>query len=175
MTALLVEISILCVRAGYGIWMESNGFKLLYYLWCAISVLKLDAKYNSQVMAPNTHCSLFPISHLCVLTRPSRKLKVIYERSAYWMTAIQLETFLEWFRVASDIWLESYGPRHALVVLWYNIVCVYCKLMHTSWFNMQLHVCMTTQLAYLMTAYYTPNDGFIANNASFYMYKSQGS
>ena len=32
---------------------------------------------------------------------------------------------------------------------------------------------MTTKLTYLMTANYTPNNDFIANNASFYMYKSR--
>ena len=30
-----------------------------------------------------------------------------------------------WFRVALDIRLESYGRRHASVVLWYDIVCVH--------------------------------------------------
>ena len=30
-----------------------------------------------------------------------------------------------WFRVALEIQLESYGPRHASVVLWYDILCAY--------------------------------------------------
>ena len=33
------------------------------------------------------------------------------------MTAVLSETFFVWFRVALEIRLESYDPRHALVVL----------------------------------------------------------
>ena len=40
--------------------------------------------------------------------------------------------------------------------------------MHTLLFGVQLPVPITTKLTYLMTAYYTPNDGFTANNTSFY-------
>ena len=105
---------------------------LLYYWRWLFSVLELDARYDWQVMAPNTHRSVFPISHLCILTCIAWKLHVIYGHSAYWMTALLLETFLEWFRVAWEIWLESYGPRHALVILSHNIVCVYCKPVHTQ-------------------------------------------
>ena len=39
----------------------------------------------------------------------------------------------------------------------------------TSLFRTLLH--LTTKLTYLMTAYYTPNDGFTANSASFYKNK----
>ena len=41
------------------------------------------------------------------------------------------KTLLVWFRFAIEIPLESYGPRHVLVILWYNIVCAYCKPIHT--------------------------------------------
>ena len=49
-----------------------------------------------------------------------------------------------------------------------TLSCVYCKPVHTSppVFHAQLH--MTTKLTYLITAYYTLNDGFTANEVSFY-------
>ena len=55
------------------------------------------------------------------------KVQDIYGCSADRTTAILSETFFVWFRCAREIWLESYGPRHKSVVLWHNIVCVYCK------------------------------------------------
>ena len=61
------------------------------------------------------------------------------------------------------------GPRHTSIVLQYNVVYAYCKLVHAMLFGVQL--CMTTELTYLMTAYYTPNNGFIAYDASFYKKK----
>ena len=36
---------------------------LLYYHRCLFSVLELDSKYKGRVTLPNTHRSLFPISH----------------------------------------------------------------------------------------------------------------
>ena len=42
---------------------------------------------------------------------------------------------------------------------------MYSKPIYTLLFGMQL--CLTTKLMYLMTAYYTPNDSFTANDASF--------
>ena len=75
------------------------------------------------------------------------------------------------FRFAQEIQQESYGPTHASVILWYDIVivCVYCKPVYTSLFGMQLY--LTTKLTYLMSAYYIPKDGLNANDASFYKNK----
>ena len=103
---------------------------LLYYRKCLFSVLELDARYEWRVTPPNTHRSLFLISHFCVYS------------------------------------VLRHGPRHASVVLWYDIVCVYCKLVHTSLFGTQLR--LTTKLMHLMTVYCTPNNGFTANGAFFY-------
>ena len=98
-----------------------------------------------MVKASNMHCSLYLlITYLCVHTCITWKLQVIYQCPAYWMSALLLESFLVWFRVVWEIWLESYSHRHVSVVLRYNIVCVYCKPFHTSLFGVQLH--MTTQL-----------------------------
>ena len=82
--------------------------------------MTLYVRYDWQVIGPNTHRSVIPISHLCVLTHIAWKLQVIYECSVYQTIALLLETLLEWFRVAWEIRLESYGRRCASVVLWYN-------------------------------------------------------
>ena len=144
--------------------------RLLYYRRYSFSLLELDARYKWWVMAPNTPCSLFPISHLCVHYAQMAYTHIFKTTGRIWMfciwtTAILSESFLVWFRVAWNIRLESYDPKHASVALWYNIVCVYCKPVHTSLFGVQLN--MTTKLMYLLTAYYTPNNSFTANDASF--------
>ena len=99
-----------------------GGF--LYYRRYLFSMIVLDARYNWWVVASNTCCSLFLISHLFVLTRITWKLQIIYGRSASRMTNPLSETFFVWFKVTQDIQLESYGTRHTLVVLWCNIVCI---------------------------------------------------
>ena len=75
---------------------------LLYHRRCLFTVLELDVRLNLWVMPPNSHCSLFPISLLCVLTRITLELQAIYECSAYRMTALLSKTFLVWLRVAPD-------------------------------------------------------------------------
>ena len=139
---------------------------LLYYQTYRFSVFELDARHNLQVMAPNTNHSFFPISHLCLLTYMALKLQVIYGRLAYQMSALQSETFLVWFTVAWEIRLKHYCPRYPLVILWYKIVCVYCKPVYTLLFRVQL--CMMTKIMYFMLAYYTLKDDFTANDALFY-------
>ena len=106
-TALLSEMSIFCVKAGCKIWMASYA-----------------SKHTSQSFSgkPIVHIQLH-LTH----THVTWKFQVICGRSAYWTTAILLDTFFVWFRAAWEIWLESYGPRHASFILWHNIVCVYCK------------------------------------------------
>ena len=116
----------------------------------SISVLELDARYNWRA---SMHCSPFLTSDLCVLTCITWKLQVIYGHSVYRTTALILETFLVCIRVAWEIQLESYGPRHTSVILWYNIVCVYCKPLHSSLFAAQL--CMRTKSTYLIRAMLT--------------------
>ena len=98
-----------------------------------------------------------PFVHTCIL-------QVIYERSAYGMPAIWSDTFFEWFRFEWDIPLESYSPKHASVVLWYNIVCIQQAHWYIAIWCVSTH---DNKLTYLMTAYYTHNDGFTANVASF--------
>ena len=146
MTALLMTISIFCVRAGCKTWLVSYG-----------------SKHSSQ---------FFQISHLYALTRINWKLRGIYGRSAYRMTALLPDTFLVWFRVAREIWLERYSPRSALVVLWYKIVCihVYCNHAYIHYY-LVCNYAWQLKLMYLMTAYYTPNNGFTANDASYYKNK----
>ena len=40
--------------------------RLHYYQRCLFSGAELHVRYDRRVMAPNTHCSLFPIRNLCV-------------------------------------------------------------------------------------------------------------
>ena len=109
MTVLLSEMSIFFVRAG-----------------CEIQMASYASKHALQSLSDKSFL------HNSVLRRITWKLQVIHKCSVYRMTAILSETFFVWFRVAMQIWLESYDPRHALVVLWYDIVCVYCKPVYTS-------------------------------------------
>ena len=97
MTALLSEMSIFCVRAGYEIWMAS---------------------YASKRISQSLSDKPFVCARVVVLRHITWKLQVIYGCSANRTIAVLFETFFVWFRVAWEIWLESYGPRHASVVLW---------------------------------------------------------
>ena len=109
---------------------------------------------NGQwVMAPNMHCSLFPICHLCVLPRIAWKLQVVCGRSIHHMIALLLNTFLVWVKVAWDIRLENYGPRHAYI------------------HHYSVHNYVWQENSRSLWLYYTPNNGFTANNASFYKNK----
>ena len=137
---------------------------LLHYWRCLFSVLELDVRYDWWVMAPNMYHS-----HLCILAHITWKLQVIYGCSTYRMTALLSNTFLVCLRVAWEFLLESYGSKHWSVFPWYSIVYIYCKPVCRSLFGVQLR--MTTKLTYLMTIYYTPNNGFTANNVSFYKSK----
>ena len=78
------------------------------------------------------------------------------------------ETLFVWFRIALEIQLDSYGPRHVSVILSYDIVCIHCWSIYILLFGTQLH--LATKLTYLMSAYmyYTLNGGFTADDASFY-------
>ena len=42
--------------------------RVFYYQRWLFSVLELDVRYDCWVMAPNMHCSVFLISHSCILT-----------------------------------------------------------------------------------------------------------
>ena len=89
------------------------------------------------------------------------------------MTFILSETFFVLFRVALEIQQESYGSRHASVVLRYNIVHAYNILQICTYIAICTQLRLTTKLTYLMTIYmyYTPNGGFTVNNSSFYKNK----
>ena len=111
---------------------------------CLFSGWEVHAWYDWQVMAPNMHCSLFPISNLCVLPSITWKLQVVYGHSAYWMTALVSKTFLVWFRAAWQIQLKSYDPRHTLHSLSDTTLSCNWKPIHTLLFGMQLR--MTAKL-----------------------------
>ena len=141
MTALLSKMFIFFVRAGCEIWMAS-------YV----------SKHALQSLSDK------PLLCIQILRHITWKLQVIRGSSAHRMTATLSETFFACFRVPLEIWLESWSPRQASVVLWF-IVCLYCKPVCTSLIGRQLR--LTTKLMHLMTAYYSPYDGFTAANTSF--------
>ena len=102
MTALLSQISIFYVGAGFDIQMAS-------YV----------SKYARKSLSDK------PFYAYRVPIRISWKVQVVRECSAHGTTAIISEIIFVWFRVTLQIWLESYSPRHASVVLWYHIAYVY--------------------------------------------------
>ena len=72
----------------------------------------------------------FSISNFCVysvLRHITWKLQVICGSLAYWTTAMLSETLFVWLRVALEIQLESYGPRHTSVILWYMTLYAYTQ------------------------------------------------
>ena len=103
-------------------------------------MLELNVRYEWWVIPPNTHRSLFPISIFCaysVLRHINWNIQIICGHSAYRTTVILSETLLMWFKGALEIWLESYSPRHASVVLWYNTVHAYTAspYVHCFWYG----------------------------------------
>ena len=85
----------------------------LYYRKCLFWGVRAACKIQLATFGSIHSSQFLLIQHLCVLPRISWKLLVICGGSAYWTTALLSEIFLVWFRVAREIWLESYGPRHA--------------------------------------------------------------
>ena len=83
--------------------------------------------------APLSKISIFCVRVGCKIQMVSYVSKHVLQ-SLLISHLFQLETYRSYmdvqcieFRVAWEIWLESYGPRHALFILWYNIICIYCK------------------------------------------------
>ena len=108
--------------------------RLLYYRRCLFLVLELDV---SQSL----------ISHLWVLRYMyiTWKLQVVQGHSAYQKTPLLSETFLVWFRVAWEIWLESYVPRLASVIPSQHCVqilqtCTYIAIWCTTIYDNKTHV-----------------------------------
>ena len=103
-----------------------------------------------------------------VLRRITWKLQVVRKCLAYGTTAILLETFFVCFGVALGIWLESYCPRHTLVVFCYHNMCV-----HILQARLYIPIWYATKPDNKTHAPYErilekPNDGFTANDASFH-------
>ena len=77
MTQTCSYISFCAYSCTYTDSLKTKGhIRPLYLLNCLMSWLDLYARYNQQVMAPNTHCSLFLISCLCAISRITCKLQV---------------------------------------------------------------------------------------------------
>ena len=113
---------------------------LLYYQRFSFSGFELHARQDWQVMAPNTHHSLFRYAILCILTCITKKLQAIYMygRSAYWMTVLLSKMSIFCIRAASEIWLASYGSKHTSQSL-FNMPFV-----HTYMHNLKTTGCIWT-------------------------------
>ena len=127
---------------------------LLCYQRYLFSVLELDVRYIWQVMAPNVHCSVFPISNLCVLTCITCELQTLYERSAieqllyYWRHSLRGLELHE-----RSVWRATEGGRHASVVFQYKIVYIYGKPIHTWLFGAQPRVTTNSPTLWLHTTH----------------------
>ena len=114
MASLLLEMSIFCIRVE-----------------CKIRLAWYGSKHASWSLSDKPFVPTYMLN--------LKTIQVVYEYSAYRRTALLSETFLVRFRVAWETQLKSYGTRHTLVILWYNIVCINCKFIHTLLFGTQLH------------------------------------
>ena len=144
--------------------------RLLCYRRCIFSMLELDARCEWRFTPSNMHWNLFSTSHLCVLAHIISKVHVLYVRFAYRTTALLYRDILcegqSYMKDSTGEIPPQARIGHSFIQ---NIVCIYRKLIYTLLFGMQQH--LTTKLTHLMTVFYTPNDGFTANDASFYKNK----
>ena len=132
MIALLLGISIFCVRAG-----------------CEIPLVSYISKHSSQN---------FLTSYLCRLTCITWPLRVIYGHWTYWMIALLSKIFLVWFTVVRYTHVDPAGELQLQTH-------IDCSLIQTCVCILQAHTDIS------LGAYYTPNTGFTATNASFHKKK----
>ena len=143
MTAVLLEMCIMCVKAGCEIWLTSY-------------VSKHTSQYLSDKPFGRTYTRNFKTTGYIWTFCISNNCSTIED--VYCVV-----------RAAWEIPLESYGPKQKLPSFSSKKLCAYTAYLYTC-ITMYVQVCMTMKLMYLMTAYYTPNDGFTANNI---LYKSK--
>ena len=101
--------------------MEITGHIWMFYLHSAwlfchqrflFSVLELGARYDWQIMAPSTHCSVFSISTLCILNTHNHKSKLQVYRELN--QEIGLKEYLEYVKGAPS---RLFGPLSILGTL----------------------------------------------------------
>ena len=115
------KLQLIYGHSTYMYWMTAVLSEM--FIFC---VKELDEeRYNLWVMTSNTRYSVFLIIHLWIITCITDKY-----RSCVDVLHIERlsEAFIVWFRVAWEIWVETYGPRHASVVFWYMYNVVMCVL-----------------------------------------------
>ena len=106
--------------------------RLIYYRRCLFTVLELGARYEGRITSPNTHRTFS--------AKPFVRIQLYLIRICG-SSAYHIRTFSQLndcdiigcilcvvYSCMRDR-LERYGPRHALFVLWYNIVCVYYTML----------------------------------------------
>ena len=126
MTTLLSVMSIFCVRAGCKTQMVSYAFKHTSQSFSD----KPFVRICTHNLKPSGHMWMLSISNDCYIIRD----------------------ILVWFRVAWEIQLERYCPRHTSVILYIQhfMNILQARTYIAIWWT----TCMTAKLTYLMTEYY---------------------
>ena len=114
--------------------------RLLCRRRCLFSVLELDVRYEWRVTPPNTHRSLFLISHFYAYSVPRciiRKLQVVRECSTYRTTAYIIEDFL---CVVSSCNRDSTGQLQPKTRIGRSLMRHCMRILHacihiTIWYN----------------------------------------
>ena len=102
---------------------------------CKLQLVNYGSKHTSQSPSGMLHVFVRLSTH----THVTWKLQVLCGCFAYQITALLSKTFLVWFRVVWEIWLESCNPRHASQSFSDTTLSfVHCKPVYTIQFGVQL-------------------------------------
>ena len=117
------------IVCGHSTYRTTALLSKIYIFSVGVGLRKLMTSYPFKYASQSLFHRPF---YAGVLRHITWKLQVVHvgECSAYRMTAILSEVFFVCFRVALEIRLERYDPRHASVVFWYHMhcacACIYC-------------------------------------------------
>ena len=123
-TTLLFKIPIFWVRAACKLWLVSYGFK------SALQSVS-DKPFVRMYTQLENHLSHMDFLHIKQLLYCQR----------YSLHGLELDERSDW-----EIWTPDTHQS-------FNIVCIYCKPIHVHTLLFGTHLCATTKLTYLMTAY----------------------
>ena len=118
---------------------------LLYYQRYLLSALELNARYEWWVMAPEMHCNLFLISHLCVLTRITwnfrsyvnvQHIKRLLYYRRHFLYSLELHERSDWRAMFPDMY-QSFSDT---TLCTYNASAyIHCYLVHKYAWQQNLH------------------------------------
>ena len=143
-------IQVICRHSTYWTTAVLSKVSFLWKSW----MQDMNSKLRPQTCIKVFYSKPFVVIRL-YLRHLTGKLQFIFGCSAYRTKVVLLDTFFVWFRVAWKVRLESYCPRHASVVLCYNIVCIYFNPIHTSLFRTQLCLATNSHTLWLHTTHQT--------------------